>query len=240
MTQNPNPDHPQDGQPSQPTHGGQQSQHPAPGGQPYGQPPQYGGTYPGGSQPRDTNQAPYGQQGFDQAQYAEWYNPNAGPGAGLRNFDKRHLLTKPVYWLLLLSAFMYLSNVVMQQVGQFTSAYQSNAVPFYENLNGAAAYAGYVIGQAITIAAILGLYVLVLVPTAKGKNWGRVVGFVFAGIGSLIALGNLVGVSLYGAFGIVIVLILVIWVAANIGWIVVAALTWQKSSPPSSHPYRFN
>ncbi|ROZ65772.1 hypothetical protein EDL96_01510 [Kocuria soli] len=178
------------------------------------------------------NQYPPNQQGPNR--YAQWYDPNGGPSRP-RNFSKKDLFTKPLYLLVILSAVLFLGTRFLGIIGQLVPAYRDRYYTSWEMLSGAAETSGFYLGILIVTAIVLALYALVLFPLTLGKNWARILGFVFAGIGSLMMLADFFTVGRYGAFGIVLVLGILGFVGVNIAWVVVAIRTWEK--PRRSGPY---
>lgn len=190
-------------------------------GHPYGQPP--------GPYPPDPGSHP-GQQ-----QYSQWYNPNAGPQPA-RRINKADLVRKPVYLLLLISAALYVllrmmdvARMVVPRLGSPVEGFDGEAFNAFA--------AGQILSTLLFTGLFLGLYLLVLIPIAKGLNWGRVVGFVFAALGSMGSLFGLLGIMLYrDVLWIPTILVSIAFLGVNIAWIVVAAKTWEK---PAATPYPY-
>ncbi|MDO5618177.1 hypothetical protein [Kocuria sp.] len=159
-------------------------------------------------------------------QYAQWYNPHDAP-AKARDFALVHLVTKPVYLLLLISAALYTIMRIVPLADGWIAA---------SSVSGANAV-GFLLGAVLTMVFFMGLYVLVLIPITYGKNWGRIVGFVLAGLGILAALIGLIGVTMYGpVLAMLLVILALLFIGVNIAWIVAAARTWEKPVPA---PYMY-
>lgn len=163
-------------------------------------------------------------------QYSQWYNPNDAP-ARARNFTMGQLFTKPVYLLLIISAVLY---VISRVVGAVAQAQRPGIATGGQET--AAETISFLLGFGFVLVIVLGLYLLTLIPITVGKNWGRVVGFVFAGLGIFMQLIGLIGVHLYGGVAIVLVVLAVAFIGVNIAWIVVAALTWERRPQTFGYP----
>lgn len=198
----------------------QQSQVPPQGAQPgshYGQRP---GPYPPhpGSYP--------GQQ-----QYSQWYNPNAGP-LPTRPFNKSDLVHKPVYLLLLISAGLYLARDVVGLLELLIRSQQ------FSGADTGAMLGTSIMSSVIGVGIVGALYLLTLIPMTMGQNWGRVVGFVMASLGTLGSLFSLVVLARFMTpLGLPQMGLTLLFVGVNIAWIVVAAKTWERPiQAPSAYP----
>ncbi|WP_047691421.1 hypothetical protein [Kocuria sp. ZOR0020] len=138
-------------------------------------------------------------------------------------------MRKPVYLLLLISAALYVGE---QVVGVLELVIRSQQ---FSSANTGAMIGSSVMGVAFSVCIIGALYMVVLIPMMLGHNWGRVVGYVFASLGTLGAILNLVYlIGLPGPLWILNVGVELLFIGVNIAWIVVAAKTWEK---PAAAPY---
>lgn len=99
---------------------------------------------------------------------------------------------------------------------------------------------GTVVGSIIGLIFTVGLYVLVLIPLLGGKNWGRILGIVFAilgGFSGLISLFTALGTfSFSAALGTVLLLQNLVYVGTAI-WFLVFVFRAEVSAWYSPEPY---
>ena len=198
---------------------------PRPGDQPnhaQPNPAQPFGVRPGSEQdPQGAHQEGYNQQyGQQGGKYGtSEYNPNQYTGA----VERPGLLDK-LLKLTLLSAAIYVLWSVVNLIANAT--FDTEAYLRDQGLSSeqAAAFAGGsgLVGTLIGLVIALLLYLLVYRGLAKGKNWARILGTIFASLSILSYLFGIFGVLMYGGLGIVLIVISLIAVVVNIMWIVTA------------------
>lgn len=91
----------------------------------------------------------------------------------------------------------------------------------------------------VTLVLGVGLYLLVYLPLRKGKNWARILGIVFAILGTLFTAWGFTELGVYEGPGLIISIVLsVLFIAVNIFWLItafnkdVAAYTRAQSEQP--------
>ncbi|MFI7482434.1 hypothetical protein ACH9EU_08445 [Kocuria sp. M1R5S2] len=116
--------------------------------------------------------------------------------------------------------------MVMFATMDFAQVYQRMGVPaeeagqmgtMVERMRGFSLASGL-----LTLAVLVGLYVMEYVFLRRGANWARIVGIVLAILSSVTFLGNLFGFWLYGQWAMVLIAIGVAFIAVNIAWLVTA------------------
>lgn len=176
---------------------GPYSGQPPMGGGPGGpQGPQYGG--PSGSQPNDDGQSPL----------ARVFSSNSG-------------LPQPVRQLHLAALASAVGFIVTQVLYMITSSVVLSGLSTVGTQTGIFA-GGFIFGMIFTV----GLYVLVLIPLLGRKNWGRILGIVFAILGGLSGLFGLIGVisnfTVSAGLGLVTLLQAVVQVGTAVWFLVFA------------------
>lgn len=182
-------------------------------------PSQPHGVQPGADQnPQGAPQQGYGQQGGKYG--TSEYNPNQYTGM----VERPGLLDK-LLKLTLLSAAVYVLYTVVNLIAASTT----DLVAFYrdqgmstEQAEAFASSAGGVIGTIIGLVIALLLYFLVYRGLAKGKNWARILGTVFAALSILSYIFGVFTSMMFGGLGIVLIVISIIAIVVNIMWIVTA------------------
>ena len=174
--------------------------------------------HPGpGQAPQGAPQQGYGQQGGKYG--TSEYNPNQYTGM----VERPGLLDK-LLKMTLLSAALYILFTVVSMIANATT----DLVEVYRQQGLSTEQAemfadtGGVIGTIIGLAIALLLYFLVYRGLAKGKNWARILGTVFAALSILSYLFGILGALVYGGLGIVLIVIAIIAIIVNIMWIVTA------------------
>lgn len=181
-----------------------------------GQPNPVGQPGPGQA-PQGAPQHGYGQQGGKYG--TSEYNPNQYTGM----VERPGLLDK-LLKLTLLSAALYILwsvvSLIANSVTDLAAFYREQGLSS-EQAEAFASSGG--VGSTI-IGLVIGLllYFLVYRGLAKGKNWARILGTVFAALSILSYLFGIFGALMYGGLGIVLIVISIIAVVVNIMWIVTA------------------
>ncbi|MBD2761725.1 hypothetical protein IEE91_02110 [Kocuria sp. cx-455] len=178
------------------------------------------GVQPGDDQP-GAGQAPqhgYGRQGGKYG--TSEYNPNQYTG-----MVERPGLLDRLLKLTLLSAALYVVFTIVSLIANSTTdlaaIYRDQGLSS-EQAEMVASSAGGVVGSVIGLVIALLLYFLVYRGLAKGKNWARILGTVFAALSILSYLFGMLGALMYGGLGIVLIVIAIIAVIVDILWIVTA------------------
>lgn len=171
-----------------------------------------------GQDPQAAPQHGYGQQGGKYG--TSEYNPNQYTGM----VERPGLLDK-LLKLTLLSAAMYILYTVVNLIAASTTdleAYFREQGLSSDQAEMFASSSGSVVGSIIGLVIALLLYFLVYRGLAKGKNWARILGTVFAALSILSYLFGIFGALMYGGLGIVLIVVSIIAVVVNIMWIVTA------------------
>lgn len=202
--------------PRDPQFGDQSRPQPNPA-QPFGVQP--GDVQPGvGQTPQNAPQHGYGQQGGKYG--TSEYNPNQYTGV-----VERPALLDKLLKLTLLSAALYVLFTVVSLIANSTTdlaaVYRDQGLSS-EQAEMIASSTGGVLATLIGLAIALLLYFLVYRGLAKGKNWARILGTVFAALSILSYLFGMLGALIYGGLGIVLIVIALIAVIVHILWIVTA------------------
>ncbi|GAB3192360.1 hypothetical protein [Nesterenkonia suensis] len=93
-----------------------------------------------------------------------------------------------------------------------------------EEMLAMATTAGLVVAVIMLIVPVA-LYIVAYLGITKVKNWGRIVGAVFAALGTLVTLWGLVGMGAMlamGAIGVISLALSIAFIAVNIYWFLVA------------------
>lgn len=220
---------------------GQDPNQPNPGQQ-YGQP----GTQPGQMQypaPGQPGQAPGQASRYGTTPYAQ----QGQYGAPVQRPAKMDLLLKLTLGSLalwLVSALIGLvfppnEDAVREQV---RSQMEATGMALSEtDLDAAIAYSAMItlVVTPVTLVLGVGLYLLVYLPLRKGKNWARILGIVFAILGTLFTAWGFTELGVYEGPGLIISIVLsVLFIAVNIFWLItafnkdVAAYTRAQSEQP--------
>lgn len=170
-----------------------------------------------GQDPQGAPQHGYGQQG---GKYGTTeYNPNQYTGL----VERPGLLDK-LLKLTLLSAAMYVVYTIVGIIANSTTdlvqVYRDQGLST-EQAEAIASGSGIVQTIIVLVISLL-LYFLVYRGLAKGKNWARILGTVFAALSILSYLFGMLGALIYGGLGILMIVISVIAIVVNIMWIVTA------------------
>lgn len=154
----------------------------------------------------------------------EAYDPNAygGPVQELDKFRKLKLF-------LLVSLGIYAINQILGLIMMSGDAFRDEMVAQLEETYaqmGVALEAGD-IDSVMTFALIvgfvfalvgLGLYLLVYFGLRANKNWARILGIVFAIIGTLVILASF----MFNPVDIITLIVTLLWIAVNVYWLVLA------------------
>lgn len=185
--------------------------------QPHGVQP--GDVQPGpGQDPQGAPQPGYGQQGGKYG--TSEYNPNQYTGM----VDRPGLLDK-LLKLTLLSAALYAIYTIVSLIANSTfdmEAYLRESGMSSEQAEAFASTGSNPVWSIIGLLIALLLYFLVYRGLAKGKNWARILGTVFAALSILSYLFGIFGALMFGGLGIVLIVISIIAIVVNIMWIVTA------------------
>ncbi|MDO5618176.1 hypothetical protein [Kocuria sp.] len=148
--------------------------------------------------------------------------PQSPRGSSDGQFNSKKLST----WLLI-SAGAYLVMNLLHVIARTTETYQTNVTSAVNELMGESGVTmtpepAVGVTNLLMWAVVLGLYALINAFLRQGKNWARVTGIVLACLGSAAALFGMFNILFYGAFGIVVALGVVAFIAVNVVWIVAA------------------
>lgn len=202
--------------PRDPQFGDQNRPQPNPA-QPHAPQPEGNQNPQGAPQPAPAQQQ-YGQQG---GKYGTTeYNPNQYTGM----VERPGLLDK-LLKLTLLSAALYVLYSVVSAIATATTdltQYYRDMGLSSEQAEAFASGSTGIFGTIVALVIALLLYFLVYRGLAKGKNWARILGTVFAALSILSYLFGMLGSMMYGALGIVLIVISIVAIIVNIMWIVTA------------------
>lgn len=189
-------------------------------------PNQQPGQNPGQHPHQTPGRHPYQQPGPDAGSKfgTAPYDPNAvgGPMAEPPKFALLKKLTLVSLAIYVLSGIVSLFPAMDEEMISQQLADQGLAVT-EEELS--MAVTGALIFAVVSLVIPVILYVVAYLGISKVKNWGRILGTVFAALGTLISLSGLFGVGAMldmGAIGVISLLLTLAFIAVNIYWFVVA------------------
>lgn len=194
-----------------------------------GQPPIGGG--PG---------APTGPQGQPYGSTPGGSNPNSGKSPLGRVFSADSDLPASVRQVQLATLVSAVAAIVLGIISAITNSVVLSSEFQTAGFESSLLTGGTVVSAIFGVVLTAGLYVLVLIPLLGGKNWGRILGIVFAILGGLSGLFGLftsLGLfSLSAAMGIVSILTNLAYVGTAI-WFLIFAFRSEVTMWYSPVPY---
>ncbi|MDS2173800.1 DUF3824 domain-containing protein [Nesterenkonia sp. CL21] len=179
--------------------------------------------------PQDPNQQP-GQNPYQQPSPegpkfgTDPYDPNAvgGPMAEPTKFGLLKKLTLVSLGIYVLSGLVGMFQATDEDAVREQLAAQGMAVD-EETLS--FAMVGGMIFAAVMLIIPVVLYIVAYLGITKVKNWGRILGTVFAALGTLFTLWGLTGIGMMldtGAIGILSLVLSIAFIAVNVYWFLTA------------------
>ncbi|GAA3066056.1 MULTISPECIES: hypothetical protein [Actinomycetes] len=175
--------------------------------------------------PQRPGQNPYQQPSPERPKFGtDPYDPSAvgGPMAAPAKFSLLKKLTLVSLGIYVLSGIIGIFPAMDEDIiGEELAA---QGVTVGEAELSAAVAMGLAIAIAMLIIPVV-LYIVAYLGIAKVKNWGRILGTVFAALGTLFTLWGFTGIGMMldmGAIGILSLILSIAFIAVNVYWFLTA------------------